>query len=280
MMASRLPGILPPPSPEEALAALSLRSLGGDSLSATSLAYHYTKRPFRNPHHSASAAALVGGGSKPRPGEISLAHGGVLFLDELPEYSRHTLEMLREPMETGEITLSRARHKTTYPAQFQLVAAMNPCQCGYAGDLEKTCRCTPDQLQRYRGRVSGPLLDRIDLHIPVTRVPPGLLLSKKTTAESSMTVRARVCDGREIQTRRQGICNAQLSQDFLTQHCALQKEQKHYVEKAMQTMSMSPRAVYRSLRVARTIADLERVEKVSTVHLKEALAYRNPDLAL
>ncbi len=280
MMASRLPGILPPPSASEALAALSLRSLCGENLSADILKTQYLKRPFRNPHHSASAAALVGGGSKPRPGEISLAHGGVLFLDELPEYSRHTLEMLREPMETGEITLSRVRYKTTYPAQFQLVAAMNPCQCGYAGDLEQVCRCTPDQLQRYRGRISGPLLDRIDLHIPVTRIPPALLLNKKISGEFSCDVKARVCAGREIQINRQGDCNARLSQDLLTHYCFLADEQNRYIEKAMESMNLSPRAVYRSLRVARTIADLDGGSKVTNSHLNEALAYRNPNFAL
>ena len=278
MLASRLPGILPPPSPQEALAALALRSLGGETLLISSLASHYSKRPFRSPHHSASAAALVGGGGKPRPGEISLAHAGVLFLDELPEYPRHTLEMLREPMETGEITLSRARHKTTFPAQFQLIAAMNPCKCGHYGDIEKVCRCTPDQLQQYRGRISGPLLDRIDLHIPVARIPPAQLLSKKVNGEPSSKVKARVSAAREIQTARQEVCNAHLSQDLTSRYCLLEPAQNRYIEKAMESMSLSPRAVYRTLRVARTIADLEGAGKVANEHLKEALAYRNPNL--
>ena len=191
LLASRLPGILPPLDADEALSALSLRSICGSADNQ-----HYFRRPFRSPHHSASAVALVGGGTRPRPGEISLAHGGVLFLDELPEFSRHTLEMLREPMESGQITLSRARHKTTYPARFQLVAAMNPCPCGFTGDPEKNCRCTPDQLQRYQQRLSGPLLDRIDLHIPVSRVSARLLLTPSQGFEASSTVRARVIAGR------------------------------------------------------------------------------------
>jgi len=164
LLASRLPGILPPLTLLEALDGLALRSISGQNGNKA----HWCQRPFRNPHHSASSAALVGGGSKPRPGEVSLAHGGVLFLDELPEFTRHTLEMLREPLESGEITLSRALHKVTYPAQFQFVAAMNPCPCGYAGDPDKACRCSTDQIAKYRQRISGPLMERIDMHIPVS----------------------------------------------------------------------------------------------------------------
>ncbi|MEH6570258.1 MAG: YifB family Mg chelatase-like AAA ATPase [Halioglobus sp.] len=273
LLASRLPGILPPLDADEALSALSLHSISGSADNK-----HYFRRPFRSPHHSASAVALVGGGTRPRPGEISLAHGGVLFLDELPEFSRHTLEMLREPMESGEITLSRARHRTTYPASFQLVAAMNPCPCGFTGDLEKTCRCTPDQLQRYQQRISGPLLDRIDLHIPVSRVPARLLLTPSSSFETSSAVRARVIAGRDKQLVRQGRSNAQIPHRDLTRICALKKSQNAYIEAAMSRMNLSARAVHRSLRVARTIADLQGEEKVSNDHVNEALAYRNPDL--
>jgi magnesium chelatase family protein len=275
LLASRLPGILPPLDADEALSALSLRSICGSTDNK-----HYFRRPFRSPHHSASAVALVGGGSKPRPGEISLAHGGVLFLDELPEFSRHTLEMLREPMESGEITLSRARHKTTYPARFQLVAAMNPCPCGFAGDPEKSCHCTPDQLQRYQQRISGPLLDRIDLHIPVSRVPARLLLTPSSGFEASSTVRARVIAGRDTQLIRQGLANALIPHREITRLCALDASQNAYLESAMSKMNLSARAVHRSLRVARTIADLLGENKVSNDHVNEALAYRNPQVML
>ena len=273
LLARRLPGIMPPLSAEEALTGLSVHSVTGQ---ADPL--HFLHRPFRSPHHSASPAALVGGGSRPQPGEISLAHGGVLFLDELPEFTRHTLEMLREPMESGEITLSRARHKTTYPARFQLVAAMNPCPCGYAGDREKSCRCTSEQLQRYSQRISGPLLDRIDLHVAVSRVPAKLLLLKTTANESSSLVRERVCATRKAQLSRQSCPNASIAHREIAEICRLEKPQHRYIETAMTSMNLSARAVHRSLRVARTIADMEGVSKVTTEHLSEALAYRNPDL--
>ena len=275
LLASRLPGILPPLAVEEALTGLSLRSICGSPDNQ-----QYLRRPFRSPHHSSSPAALVGGGSKPRPGEISLAHGGVLFLDELPEFTRNSLEMLREPMESGEITLSRARHKTTYPAQFQLVAAMNPCPCGYTGDPQKTCRCTPDQLLRYRQRISGPLMDRIDLHISVTRVPPGLLLNREQVGEPSSAVRQRVCAAREIQIQRQDCANALIPHTELAATCLLDSDDNTYVEEAMTQMNLSARAVHRSLRVARTIADLLGEDKVTIEHLGEALAFRNPDLTI
>ena len=275
LLASRLPGIMPPLDVDEALTGLSLRSICADESGK-----HYLRRPFRNPHHSASPIALVGGGSRPRPGEISLAHGGVLFLDELPEFTRHSLEMLREPMESGEITLSRARHKTTYPARFQLVAAMNPCPCGYAGDSEQTCRCTPEQLQRYSQRISGPLLDRIDLHIPVSRIPAKLLLLKTTANEPSSIVRERVCATRKTQMGRQSCPNANIAHRQIAALCQLEKRQYRYIEAAMTTMNLSARAVHRSLRVARTIADMAGLPKVSTEHLNEALAYRNPDLSV
>jgi magnesium chelatase family protein len=232
------------------------------------------QRPFRNPHHSATAAALVGGGGKPRPGEISLAHGGVLFLDELPEFSRHCLEVLREPMESGTITLARANHTITYPARFQLVAAMNPCPCGFLGDVGRPCRCTPDQIQRYRARISGPLLDRIDLHVQVCRLPPGDLLTPNDTNEPSAVVQERVSQCRERQQQRQGTPNAQLSPDKLASVCLLGEQEKKALESAARQMHLSGRGLHRTLRVARTIADLETSETIGMAHITEALAYR------
>jgi magnesium chelatase family protein len=275
LLASRLPGILPAPDPAVALAALALRSFYQDSRPD-----QYFSRPFRNPHHSASPAALSGGGSKPRPGEISLAHGGVLFLDELAEFSRSSLEALREPLECGEITLSRATHKIRYPARFQLVAAMNPCPCGYLGDALQPCRCTPEQVQRYRNRVSGPLLDRIDLHIPVHRLPPGELLGTGGSAEPSATVRTRVQHGRDVQLRRQGCANADLDAAAMAEACALGRPQARHLEAAATKLNLSGRALHRTLRVARTIADLADAKPISSVHLSEALAYRDPGALL
>lgn len=270
LLASRLPGILPPPDTEEILQGLALRDVHGYPASdQTGL-----QRPFRNPHHSATAAALVGGGSRPRPGEISLAHGGVLFLDELPEFNRRCLEVLREPMESGEITLCRASHRITYPARFQLVAAMNPCPCGYWGDAEHPCRCTPDQIQRYRARVSGPLLDRIDLHVHVNRLPPRDLLTPGHSGECTATVQARVQRGRSRQQLRQGGPNAQLSPEQLASTCPLGEREKQCLESAATRMQLSGRGLHRTLRVARTIADLDDSETLNVAHISEALAYR------
>jgi magnesium chelatase family protein len=270
LLASRLPGILPPPGAEEMLLGLALRDIH-DHPEESAFVF---QRPFRNPHHSATAAALVGGGSRPRPGEISLAHGGVLFLDELPEFSRHCLEVLREPMESGEITLARASHRITYPARFQLVAAMNPCPCGFLGDPERPCRCTPDQIQRYRARVSGPLLDRIDLHVQVGRIPPGDLLTPRYTGEASAVVQERVCRCRERQEQRQGVANAQLAPDRLAGVCLLGNKEKRSLESAARRMHLSGRGLHRTLRVARTIADLDNSETIGMAHISEALAYR------
>jgi magnesium chelatase family protein len=274
LLASRMPGILPPPDINEALDSLALRSIRN-----THSDDNWLQRPFRSPHHSASAAALGGGGGNPLPGEVSLAHGGVLFLDELPEFKRQCLEMLREPMESGQITLSRARYKTTYPARFQLIAAMNPCPCGYSGDRETPCRCSPDQIGNYRQRISGPLLDRIDMHIGVSRIPAAAIVAGDHRGEASSAVRRRVIAGREAQIRRQQCNNTVLAQQLLTRHCKLRTSDQAFLSAAMERMKLSPRAIHRTLRVARTIADLAGDEQVSQDHLGEALAYRNPDLA-
>ncbi|MEH6591170.1 MAG: YifB family Mg chelatase-like AAA ATPase [Halioglobus sp.] len=274
LLASRMPGILPPPDISEALDSLALRNIR-----STHSDDNWLQRPFRNPHHSASAAALGGGGGNPLPGEVSLAHGGVLFLDELPEFKRQCLEMLREPMESGQITLSRARYKTTYPARFQLIAAMNPCPCGYSGDREIPCRCSPDQISNYRQRISGPLLDRIDMHIGLSRIPAAAIVAGNHHGEASKEVRRRVIAGREAQIQRQQCNNTVLDQRLLSRHCGLCASDQAFLTTALERMKLSPRAIHRSLRVARTIADLAGEEQVSRNHLGEALAYRNPDLA-
>ena len=271
MLASRLPGILPPLSEAEALDCAQVQSIGRDGFDPR----HWGQRPFRAPHHTASAPALVGGGAPPRPGEITLAHQGVLFLDELPEFQRVVLEALREPLESGHVVISRAAQQTTYPADFQLVAAMNPCPCGYAGDPEQACRCTPDQVSRYRGRLSGPLLDRIDMQIHVHRAPIRELATQHETGEPSAKVRRRVEQARATAWTRQGCANAQLVATALDEHTRLSDADRDFLITAAERLKLSARGLHRTLRVARTIADLSGEERLSKTHLTEALSYRN-----
>lgn len=267
LLASRLPGILPAMNEAEALQTAAIRSVSGTGLNATA----WAQRPFRAPHHTASAVALVGGGSHPRPGEISLAHHGVLFLDELPEFDRRVLEVLREPLESGRIVISRAARQAEFPASFQLVAAMNPCPCGYYGDPDGQCRCTPEQIRRYRARISGPLLDRIDLQIEVPR--PTWAELQGRAGESSASVRCRVESARAAQVAR-GIVNGELQGEPLENHCALAPADSRLLRQALERLRLSARAYHRILRVARTIADLDHAECIATKHLTEAIQYR------
>jgi len=270
MLAARLPGILPQLDDDEALEAAAIQSLH----KRFSLK-HWKQRPFRAPHHTASAVALVGGGSNPHPGEISLAHHGVLFLDELPEFNRHVLEVLREPLESGAITVSRAARQAEFPARFQLVAAMNPCPCGYYGDASGRCRCTPDKVNQYRARISGPLLDRIDIHIEVPAVPREVLLDRATrTSESSEEVRTRVEQTRERQRHRNGCHNAALTNQQIESACRLDESGRQLLEQAMDRLGFSARAYHRILKVARTIADLAAEEFIRPAHVAEAVQYR------
>ena len=269
MLAQRLPGLLPPMSEGEALEVASVRSIAGLALKAA----HWRVRPFRSPHHTSSAVALVGGGSGPRPGEVSLAHHGVLFLDELPEFARSVLEVLREPLENGSVTISRAARQAEFPAAFQLVAAMNPCPCGYLGDAQGRCRCTVEQVQRYRSRLSGPLIDRLDLHVEVPRVPTQLL-SAKTGTESSAGVAVRVARAREQQVTRQGTLNSRLDNKAVERFCATTREASVLLNRAAATLGLSARAYHRILKVARTVADLAQAEAIEARHVGEALALR------
>ena len=268
MLAQRLAGLLPALSDEEALEAAALASLAGRFRLGD-----WGRRPTCAPHHSASAVALVGGGSPPRPGEISLAHHGVLFLDELPEFPRGALEALREPLESGQIRISRAACQTEFPARFQLVAAMNPCPCGHLGSRLQPCRCTPQQVARYQGRLSGPLLDRIDLQVEVPALPAQELLGVPA-GESSARVRERVLAARDFATMRQGHANQLLQGQALEEHAALDAAAIQFLQKAATRLGWSGRATHRVLRVARTIADLAGCDMIAVPHLAEAMQYR------
>jgi len=272
MLAERLPGILPPMTRAEALAAAAMQSLGSAGFDIA----NWGKRPFRAPHHTASAVALVGGGSQPRPGEISMAQHGVLFLDELPEFDRNVLEVLREPLESGRVSVSRAARQAEFPAEFQLVAAMNPCPCGYLGHPNGRCRCTPDQVARYRRRISGPLLDRIDLQIEVPEVPEGDL-THGARGESSDAIRKRVAAARSRQLERQGRPNAVLSSREVDSHCAPDAQGATVLKQAISRLGLSARAYHRVLKVARTIADLAGVPRLAATHVAEAIQYRRFD---
>lgn len=273
MLASRLPGILPALSEDEALEVAAIRSVCG-----LGLRDNWGQRPFRAPHHTASAVALVGGGSKPRPGEISLAHHGVLFLDELPEFSRHVLEVMREPMESGQIHIARASQQRSYPAGFQLVAAMNPCPCGYLGDPRRACHCTAAQIQRYQGRLSGPLLDRIDLQVEVPALAPEQLTSSEP-GEDSATVRARVIAARARQAER-GALNTHLPGRELEAACALEAADRAWLASVLERLSLSARAYHRVLRVALTLADLAGEPRPGRAELMEAIGFRQLDRLL
>jgi magnesium chelatase family protein len=271
LLAGRLPGILPELTEEEAMETAAVVSVSGQAIDGA----NWRRRPFRAPHHTASAVALVGGGSNPRPGEISLAHHGVLFLDELPEFDRRVLEVLREPLESGRIMISRAARQAEFPARFQLVAAMNPCPCGYLGDPGGRCRCTGEQIQRYRSKLSGPLLDRIDLHVEVPRLPFHALEGPK--GEGSAVIRERVTTAREIQLKRADTLNSQLDNPQLETVCGLKKADRLLLQEAVQRLRLSARAYHRILKLARTIADLEASPGIETAHLGEALGYRSLD---
>ncbi|WP_067517098.1 YifB family Mg chelatase-like AAA ATPase [Endozoicomonas ascidiicola] len=276
MLASRLPGLLPPLTEEESLEVATIHSL------TTCSPENLGQRPFRTPHHSSSSVSLVGGGSIPKPGEISYAHHGVLFLDEMPEFSRQALEILREPLENGEVVITRSKGQERFPSRFQLMAAMNPCPCGYLGDSQRRCHCSPDQVRRYRNKLSGPLLDRIDLQVEV----PSQSIQSVMEHSSSMTdkspqcsdgFRSRVVDLRNQQLIRQGKINSQLSAKALFDACALGDKEKKFISAVSEKFHISMRGLHRVLRVSRTIADLEGSNTVQTAHLSEAVQYRQFD---
>jgi magnesium chelatase family protein len=270
MLARRLPGILPPMRYDEAIETAAVNSVLGVPFDYA----RWRQRPFREPHHSASAAALVGGGSDPRPGEISRAHNGVLFLDELPEFSRHVLDVLREPLETGRITISRVARQADFPARFQLIGAMNPCPCGYLGDPRGDCSCSADRVKNYRAKISGPFLDRIDIHLDVQRPGKECLHVDAPPGEASSAVAKRVLTVRHRQLQRSGICSAALDDGAMEAACVLSSPAWELLDQAMDRFIMSARAHRRIRRVARTIADLAGADLISATHIGEALALR------
>ena len=269
MLAERLSGILPPMTDSEALESAAIQSLGSQAFEVSK----WKQRPYRAPHHTASGVALVGGGSQPRPGEISMAMHGVLFLDELPEFARNVLEVLREPLESGRIVVSRAARQVEFPARFQLVAAMNPCPCGYLGHYLGRCRCSPEQVARYRGRISGPLMDRIDIQIEVPAVPEKEIAARQL-GESSAAISERTSAARQTQLARQGKTNAMLSVNETEQYCAPDKEGERLLRSALTRLGLSARAYHRVLRLGRTIADLAGNARVNAGHIGEAIQYR------
>jgi magnesium chelatase family protein len=277
MLARRLVTILPPLTFPEALETTKIHSVAGMLAPDQALV---TRRSFRSPHHTISDAGLIGGGAVPRPGEVSLAHHGVLFLDELPEYKKHVLEVLRQPLEDMQVTISRASSSVTYPANFMLIAAMNPCPCGYYNDPKHTCRCSAQLIHRYHAKLSGPLLDRIDMHIEAPAVS-FRELHKSTDEESSADIRRRVIRARQMQTRRFGrtriYCNAQMKTRHVRNHCRLDSAAGALVEKAVDTFGLSARAVFRIFKIARTIADLDQADEISLDHISEAIQYRTLD---
>ncbi len=268
MLAERFSGLLPPMTVQQALESAAIASLAGRFSAA-----QWMQRPTASPHHSCSAVALVGGGSPPRPGEISLAHQGTLFLDEFPEFARSALEALREPLESGRITIARAARRAEFPARFQLVAAMNPCPCGFAGSRQRACHCTPEQVARYQGRLSGPLLDRIDLHVEVPALPADELLAAPP-GEASSAVRERVSAAHGRALARQGKANQALAGQEIDEHARLEPAARAFLQTAATRLAWSARGTHRALKVARTIADLAGSETVGTVHVAEAVQYR------
>ena len=281
MLARRIPTILPPPSLEEALETTKLFSVSGRLDSHMALV---TTRPFRSPHHTISNAGLCGGGAYPQPGEVSLAHNGVLFLDEFPEFKRDVLEILRQPLEDGQVTISRAAGSLTYPARFMLVSAMNPCPCGFFGDPTRPCSCNPGTISKYLMRISGPLLDRIDIHIEVPRLKDQELVNQPT-GEGSAAIRARVIRAREVQSRRfagdGGIhCNAHMNAKQIRKYCGAKDDVKDLLRTAINQLNLSARAYDRILKLARTIADLEGVQDLTLSHVAEAVQYRSLDRKL
>ncbi|ALO36302.1 ATP-dependent protease [Colwellia sp. MT41] len=272
MLASRLAGILPPMTEQEALEVAAIQSISHHEITRNS----WFTRPFRAPHHTASSAALVGGGSQPKPGEITLAHNGVLFLDELPEFERKVLDVLREPMESGEVTISRALHKQCFPARFQLIAAMNPSPTGFYNDK----RSTPEQVLRYLNRLSGPFLDRIDIQIEVARLPRGTWAQSSQKNETSVQIQQRVQVCRAIQLQRQGKANAHISSRELKQYCQLTADDNEFLELAVEKLGLSTRAHHKILKISRTLADMEKSPEILRKHLTEALSYRAMDRLL